>query len=199
MAGVVREARKAKNHIDEGLKKVQAEPWAQPLGKALKVTAKVVNGLGSVVPGGGAIGGALSFGATLLNPELSLKDLHKELQKIKELMLVLQDQGSLAREALEEKQEEIEKRIRTPQAEIRDDFEEVWNEMKDIHKEVGEANEAMAGYMTRMQDQLSKTYKVVTDIRFKVRGNTQDIEDSKNYLDSDDSKDSQVWYGRRDK
>ena len=197
MAGVVREARKAKNHIDEGLKKVQAEPWAQPLGKALKVTAKVVNGLGTVVPGGGAIGGALSFGATLLNPEISREDLHKELQEIKGLMSVLCGPGpaALAREALEKQQAEIEKRIRTPQAEIRDDFEQVWNEMKDIHKEVGEANEAMAGYMTRMQDQLSKTYKVVTDIRFKVRGNTQDIEDSKKYLDSDESKDSKVWYG----
>ena len=86
MNPVVRGARNAQNHIDESLKKVQANPWAQPLGDTLKVTAKVVEDLGAVVPGGGAIKRALEFGATLLSPELVLEDLQKEMQEIKELI-----------------------------------------------------------------------------------------------------------------
>ena len=169
MASIVTAAMKAQNHIDEGLKKVQAKPWAQPLGQTLKVTAKVVEGLGLVVPGAGAIGGALAFGANLLvlSPELSLKDLHKELEEIKELMLIIRGQG--AKEALVKQQEELEQKIKNPPGEIRSDFDKVWEDMRVTHKQVGESYTAMAGEMSKMKDQLRKTFLVVTDIRFKVR------------------------------
>ena len=33
----VAKAKKAKDHVEEGLEKVRAKPWATPLGKALQV------------------------------------------------------------------------------------------------------------------------------------------------------------------
>ena len=33
----VSKAKKAKDHVEEGLEKVRAKPWATPLGKALQV------------------------------------------------------------------------------------------------------------------------------------------------------------------
>lgn len=178
MAPLGRGAPKAKNHIDEGLKTVQAKSWAQPLGQVLEVTSKLVEGLGSFLPAEGAIGGALAFGATLLNPELSPEDLKKEMQKIKQLLLVIHSQG--AREALVKLQEEMENKIRNPPGEIRDDIDEVWEDMKDIHKQVGEFNQAMARDMIRMRDELRKTFLVVTDIKFKVRGDGQHIHGDNN-------------------
>ena len=60
----------------EGLEKVRAKPWASPLGKALEVSSKVVGAVEGFVPGANIIGGALSFGATLLNPEPTLEIAH---------------------------------------------------------------------------------------------------------------------------
>ena len=171
MACVRKGAPKAKNHIDVGLKTVQAKSWAQPLGQALEGTSKLVEGLGSFLPAEGAIGGAMSFGATLLNPQMSPEDLKKEMQQIKQLLLVIHSQG--ARQALVKLQDEMENKIRNPPEEIRGDFDEVWEDMKDVHKQVGEFNQAMARDMIRMREELRKTILVVTDIKFKVRGDRQ--------------------------
>ena len=36
-SSLVSKAKKAKDHVEEGLEKVRAKPWATPLGKALQV------------------------------------------------------------------------------------------------------------------------------------------------------------------
>ena len=81
-------AKKAKNHVDEALDKVRAKPWAEPLGKALQASSKIVGAVDGFVPGANVIGGALSFGATLLNPEPSVEDLQKQLREIKDTLQV---------------------------------------------------------------------------------------------------------------
>ena len=74
-------AKKAREHVDEGLEKVRAKPWAEPLGKALRISGKIAGAVEGLVPGANIIGGALSFGATLLNPEATLEDLQRELKE----------------------------------------------------------------------------------------------------------------------
>ena len=74
-------AKKAKEHAEEGLEKVRAKPWAEPLGKALRISGKIAGAVEGLVPGANIIGGALSFGATLLNPEATLEDLQRELKE----------------------------------------------------------------------------------------------------------------------
>ena len=54
--------------------KVRGKTWATSLGKALDVSGKVVCAVEGFLPGANIIGGALSYGATLLNPELSVED-----------------------------------------------------------------------------------------------------------------------------
>ena len=56
-----------KNHLNEKLEKVRSQPWAKPLSKALATTGSLLGRIEDFVPGGMLIGGALSFGATLLN------------------------------------------------------------------------------------------------------------------------------------
>ena len=86
MADLLRAAKKTKKRVDEGLEKVRAKPWAEPLGKALVTTSSIVDALGNFVPGLGVIGGALSFGATVLNPVPTPQELMKEIQEIKKMM-----------------------------------------------------------------------------------------------------------------
>ena len=45
MADLLRSAKKTKKRVDEGLEKVRAKPWAEPLGKALVTTSSFVNEL----------------------------------------------------------------------------------------------------------------------------------------------------------
>ena len=76
-------AKRAKEHVEEGIEKVRAKPWAEPLGKALRVSGKIAGAVEGLVPGANIIGGALSFGATLLKPEPSLEDLQHELREVR--------------------------------------------------------------------------------------------------------------------
>ena len=47
----------------------------------MAVGAQIVSGMENFVPGIVILGGAMAFGASLLNPESSIEDLQKELQE----------------------------------------------------------------------------------------------------------------------
>ena len=163
----MRKAKNALDHVDKSLAKVRAKPWAEPLGKTLEISSKIVDGLGCFVPGVSALGGALSFGATLLNPEPSNKDLQKDLQVIKDALGDLGLHQVLKTSMLKE-QKSLEARIANPEGEIRANFAEVRGELNEVFKVVGESSNKMAVVMTTMQDKVSKTFNIVTDTRYRV-------------------------------
>ena len=163
---MIRKAKEAKNFVEEGLEKVRSEPWAEPLGKALEVSGKIVGAVESFVPGANIIGGALSFGATLLNPEPSIQDLQKELQDIKEEIRRSASQAAVR--ALEKEQRDLENKIANPPEEITKEFGEVKIAMKRMLKEVEHLNDGMSDQTTRMKDLISRTFQIVADIRYKV-------------------------------
>merc|ERR1711962_264710 len=117
----VGKAKAAKNHVDESLEKVRSKSWATPLGKALEVSSKVVGAVDGFLPGANIIGGALAFGATLLNPEPSMEDLQKELRYIKALL-----EGTNCRAA----QQALEKV----------EFQDLRGDMKKVLVEIRESN-----------------------------------------------------------
>ena len=83
-SSIGRAAKAAKDHVNDSLEKVRERPWAIQLGKALETSSKVVGAVEDFVPGAKLIGGALSFGATLLNPDNSVEDLQKEFIQIQQ-------------------------------------------------------------------------------------------------------------------
>ena len=56
-------AKRAKNHVEEGLEKVRAKPWAEPLGKALEVTGKIVGAVDGFVPHRCQVGAGVAVAA----------------------------------------------------------------------------------------------------------------------------------------
>ena len=78
--------KKVKNSVTNSLEKVQKKPWAEPLGQAMSITGKVVSGCGNFIPGAGIIGGALSFGSSLLNPQPTMQELKKQLDDVNEAL-----------------------------------------------------------------------------------------------------------------
>ena len=161
-----RKAKKAKNFVEESLEKVRSKSWAEPLGKALQVSGKIVGAVEGFVPGANIIGGALSFGATLLNPEPSIEDLQKELRDIKEEIRRSGSQAAVR--ALEREQHDLEYKIAHPPDEIKKEFDEVKIAMKKMVKEVEHTNDGMTEQMTRMKDLICRTFEIVVDIRYKV-------------------------------
>jgi hypothetical protein len=157
-------------HVSAGLEMVRAKPWAEPLGKALEDSDKIVGCVGNFVPGAGIIGGALSFGATLLNPEPSLKDLKKDLKDIQK-SLKEGAQGKAIVKALQKEQKDIEAKIDNPAGEIRADFDKVKGEMKGMFKKVSKFNKCIADDMSKMKDKITQTFHVVTDQRYRVSSN----------------------------
>ena len=68
----------------DGLEEVRLKPWAKPLSSALRAGAFAAKNLEGFVPGASILEGALSFGASILNPETTLEDLQKGLVEVKE-------------------------------------------------------------------------------------------------------------------
>ena len=164
MAGALR---KAGTHIQDGLARIQEKSWAEPLGKGFGVGAKIVDCMGSFVPGAGILGGAMALGASLLNPEPSIEDLQKDLQDIKEQL----SDDSLSRalvRALQKEKSELEERIENPVGELKTSFDEVKTEMRKIFKSIEEENLALSEDISRMKDVISQTFLLVADVKYRV-------------------------------
>ena len=159
--------KKAKDHVEEGLEKVRAKPWATPLGKALQVSGKIVGAVDGFVPGAKYLGGALSFGATLLYPEPTPQELQEQLRDIK--ATIEGTSNKFVVQALEKAQLELEEKIANPVGEIKVEFAEVRADMKRIFREVGESSKKMTLEMSKLRDLISRTFQIVVDNRFKVR------------------------------
>ena len=162
----VGKAKAAKNQVDESLEKVRSKSWATPLGKALEVSSKVVGAVDGFLPGANIIGGALAFGATLLNPEPSMEDLQKELRDIKALLEGTNSRA--AQQALEKVQLELEEKIAHPIGEVKVEFQDLRGDMKKVLVEIRESNKNNSELISGIRDVISKTFLVVVDTRFKV-------------------------------
>ena len=167
MAAMLKPVKKVKNYVDKGLDKVQAKPWAEPLGEALQVSSKIVGALGGFVPGVSVVGGALAFGATLLNPQPTMKDLQKDIQNITDVLNRGGNTEAIER-ALQRQMKEIEERIKNPISEIRADLGQVRLEMKEVFKDVADSIGDLTSEMSKMQDKIYQTFSIVSDLRYKV-------------------------------
>ena len=165
----VAKAKKAKDHMEEGLEKVRAKPWAAPLGKALQVSSKIVGAVDGFVPGAKYLGGALSFEATLLHPEPTPQELQEQLKDIKST--IEGTSNELVVQALEKVKLDLEEKIANPVGEIKVEFEEVRADMKRIFSEVGKSSKKMTEEMSKMRDLINQTFHIVVDTRFKVHSN----------------------------
>ena len=158
----------ATNHITEGLEKVRENTWAEPLGKTLQISGTIVNALGTFVPGAVIVGGALSFGALLLYPRPSRRDLQKDLKDIKVTLMAEGFQTEAATKALKKELKEVQEKIDNPLGETKENIGEIKMQLKNIFKQVEEIHVHLSKDMTEMKDDISKTYHLVTDCRYKV-------------------------------
>ena len=133
------------------------------------MSGKIVGAVDGFVPGAKYLGGALSFGATLLYPEPTPQELQEQLRDIK--ATIEGNSNEFLVQALEKVQLELEDKIANPVGEIKVEFAEVRADMKRIFSEVGESSRKMTEEMSKMRDLINQTFLIVVDSRFKVRCN----------------------------
>ena len=131
------------------------------------MSGKIVGAVDGFVPGAKYLGGALSFGATLLYPEPTPQELQEQLREIKAGKEGTSNEFVI--QALEKAQLELEEKIANPVGEIKVEFAEVRADMKRIFSEVGESSKKMTLEMSKLRDLISRTFQIVVDNRFKVR------------------------------
>ena len=114
--------KKVKKSVDKSLEKVRKKPWAEPLGKAMSITGKIVSECGNFIPGAGIIGGALSFGSSMLNPEPTMEELKKQLDEVNEGMKSISTENAMIRGLMEKSMrqeiQKLEDKIANPCSEI---------------------------------------------------------------------------------
>ena len=130
------------------------------------MSRKIVGAVDGFVPGAKYLGGALSFGATLLYPEPTPQELQEQLREIKAGKEGTSNEFVI--QALEKAQQELEDKIANPVGEIKVEFAEVRADMKRIFSEVGESSRKMTEEMSKMRDLINQTFHIVVDTRFKV-------------------------------
>merc|ERR1711971_994692 len=129
-----------KQHIEAALAKVRGQTWSEPLGRVCMVTAGVASGLGTFVPGFGIVGGALSLGASLLNPSATMNDVER-------------GKGGT--------------NSGTGSSEVKEDMEEVNAEVNELIKDVQRFSQSVGGEIKDIKDVVSRTFDIVVDTRYK--------------------------------
>ena len=162
-------ARKAYNYVDESIKKIQQKEWAEPVGPAMAVTGTICSEIGNFVPGFSLVGGALSFGASILNPEPSIEDIQKEMKEMTQAMNSMSEEFVTAKDIMKERIEKLEAKIENPSPELRTDHKLINNEVNSLLNVISEENFKISDEVSQMKELISKTFSLVVDVRYKVK------------------------------
>ena len=133
-----------KQHVEAALAKVRGQTWSEPLGRACTVTAGIASGLGTFVPGFGILGGALSLGASLLNPSATMNDVRR---------------GKGENEA---------NNSSTRSSEVKEDMAEVNAEVNKLITDIQRFSQSVDEEIKDIKDVVSRTFDIVVDTRYKV-------------------------------
>lgn len=144
------------------MEKLRDKPWASKLGLALSETGKLVSAAGNFIPGLGLVGGALSLGATLIDPPPSLDDIN---QLKKSLETITED---VARTTITSKIEDMEERINSQQSEVRKDLGKVQSDMMKMLENVKTLNAEMSSEMDQIKGIAVQTFHLVVNLKYKV-------------------------------
>ena len=148
--------------IEDNLEKLREKPWASKLGLALSETGKLVSAAGNFIPGLGLVGGALSLGATLIDPPASLQDI-KQLKK--SLETISED---VTRATITRKIEDMEERINSQQSEVREDLGQVQSDMMKMMEKVKTLNAEISPEIAQIKGIAIQTFHLVVNLKYKV-------------------------------
>ena len=147
--------------------KIRNKTWAEPLGKVLATGATIANTMEGFIPGLSFVGGALSLGATILNPEPGPVELQQDLQEIKQ-MLNENTQPKLVLKALQTQKLELESLLENSIDELHSDFVKIKTEMRDVLKSIEKQNSCSSEEIAAMKDLIEQTFLLVADIKYRV-------------------------------
>ena len=155
------------DHVQAGLDKIRNKTWAEPLGKVLATGATIANTMEGFIPGFSFVGGALSLGATILNPEPGPLELQQELQEVKQ-MLNDNTQPKIVLKALQTQKLELESLLENSIDELQSDFVEIKTEMRAVLKSIERHKCSSSEEMLAMKNLIEQTFLLVADVKYRV-------------------------------
>ena len=158
----------ATKFIEDNLEKLRDKPWASKLGLVLSETGKLVSAAGNFVPGLGLVGGALSLGATLIDPPPSLQDINQ----LKKSLDTIAEDNSAARTAITRSIEDMEERMNSQESEVRKDLGKVQSDMMKMLVNVKTLNAEMSSEMDQIKGIAVQTFHLVVNLKYKVCSTT---------------------------
>ena len=147
----------------DGIDKIRSRPWAEPTGIALGVTASICKHL-AFVPGVSLVGGALSMGASLLNPAPTLADLKRQIQELKEHS---ENSNGVVKEALEQQIANLNVKMENTAKELLDDMSAIKSEVQSIANQITKDMPRIQSDLDDIKTIIKKTYMMVTDQRYR--------------------------------
>ena len=150
--------------IEDNLEKLRDKPWASKLGMVLSETGKLVSAAGNFVPGLGLVGGALSLGATLIDPPPSIQDI----QQLKKSLETIGEDNSVVRAAITKSIEDMEERMNSQECEVRKDLGKVQSDMMKMLENVKTLNSEMSSEMEEIKGIAVQTFQLVVNLKYKV-------------------------------
>ena len=151
--------------IEDNLERLRDKPWASKLGTVLSETGKLVAAAGNFIPGLGLVGGALSLGATLLDPPPSRQDI----DELKKSLETLAEDNSVVRATITRTIEEMEERINSQQSEVRTDLGKVQSDIMKVLENVKTLNAEMSSEMEEIKSITVQTFHLVVNLKYKVQ------------------------------
>ena len=146
--------------ISTGKDHVWSKLLAESLWKTLFVSGKFCNAFSGYVPGANIIGGAMTYGADLLNPEATIQDLHTEMNKISQRLQNIPHSEYITN-ILNIFAEEIQEKLE-------DEFKENKHHMCEMLKEVPEQQENLTKDIQVIKNMVEETFMLVNNLKYKV-------------------------------
>ena len=110
--------------VDGNLERIKNIEWKGKLGTGLRATAKIADVL-SDVPGAGIIKSAASFGANLLDPPVTLKEIKELQEELRSLQIDNSRKVDRAKSLLSQQIEDLQNKFDSPVPEVRKDFQNI--------------------------------------------------------------------------
>ena len=151
------------SYAREGIEKIKSQKWTKPTGIALGVTASVCETL-NFIPGVSLVGGACRMGAAILNTDVSLADIKKE---VGELEKHLEISSGAVKDAIEEKLQALKIQIEKPQKELVQNLNEIKVEVQNTANDISKDMHQIEGDLIGVKTIVAHTFKLVADTRYR--------------------------------
>ena len=130
----------------------------------------------SDVPGAGIIKSAASFGANLLDPPVTLKDIKVLQDELRSLQIDNSRKMDCAKSLLSKQIEDLQNKFDNPMPEVRKDFQNIKTDLLRGMSAVQKENNVCLSQLSDMTQLIKQVFGMVAQLNYKVSHSVTEVE-----------------------